>query len=648
MPRLFQAVPASFALLLAAMVGWTFADGEPGLEKSPSKPGAARISAHPRPSSAPKRPVGQAAGPRNYYQELFSSGEAAAKKPAAARVKAEPIKTRNTANITPKKAVPAPAVQETATDDDADLDDLDEDDGPTQAMDAQVEDVTKSENKIQQVTIQTRPRTPRIPLPPSTARVNSPASHSHAAQPLDAHFESGALSSAISLEWVKKSEFNVGQECAAELVVKNTGSSPVENVTVDAVFQTPVRVTSANPQPSDSREKLSWTFGRLAAGSEQRIAVKMIPSRRGDLGLTAQVRLTGAASAKFRVEEPLLNVALKGPEEVMLGEQATQMVVVSNPGTGAAHDVKISAEATSGLEHARANDARIEMEIGTILPGESRTIRLPLTGVKGGEQSVSVTASSSAQVSNVATAAINVISPSLAVTADGPALRYKGRNAKFTVNVTNDGSVANNNVRVVQTVAEGFQFVSADRGGKYDPDLRTVSWFVGRMESDQSIALNCELSAVQLGDFTQKVTAASDAGAKAETVVDTKVDGAASLTMELVDLDDPVEIGVETAYEIKVKNTGSKAATNVTLKCELPEGVQLLSAKGPTDAVAQRRTLTFKPLAELSPDQESVFRIHVKGLRDGNERVKALVSSDSLTEPLVQEEQTKFYSDGRR
>lgn len=648
MPRLFQAVAASLVLMLATMVGWTLADADGSSEESSSQSGAIRL-AKTRPSSAPKRTVVQSAGPRNYYQELFSSEDPAAKKSAAPRAKQEPIKTRNTANLTVRKAVPAAPVKDTETDDE---DDLNEDNGPAPLMKAVVDDAAKNKNKnkIQQVMIQTRPRTSRIPLPPSTTHVSaatSPAA-AHAASSLDAHFDSGSLSSAISLEWVKKSEFNVGQECAAELVVKNTGSSPVENVAVDAVFQTPVRVTSANPQPTDSREKLSWTFGRLAPGAEQRIAVKLIPSRRGELGLSAQVRLTGAASAKFRVEEPLLNVALQGTNEVMLGEQATQMVVVTNPGTGAAHDVKISAEASSGLEHARASDARIEMEIGTILPGESRTIRLPLTGVKGGEQSVSVTASSSAQVSNVATAAISVLSPSLAVSADGPALRYKGRNAKFTVNVTNDGTVANNNVRVVQTVAEGFQFVSADRGGKYDPELRTVSWFLGRMESDQSITLNCELSAVQLGEFTQKVTAASDAGARAETALDTKVDGAASLTMELVDLDDPVEIGVETAYEIKVKNSGSKAATNVTLKCELPEGVQLLSAKGPTDAVAQRHTLSFKPLAELAPDQESVFRVHVKGLRDGNERVKVLVSSDSLTEPLVQEEQTKFYSDGPR
>ena len=56
----------------------------------------------------------------------------------------------------------------------------------------------------------------------------------------------------------------------------------------------------------------------------------------------------------------------------------------------------------------------------------------------------------------------------------------------------------------------------------------------------------------------------------------------------------------------------------------------------------------FKPLSQLSPGQETVFRIHLKGVEEGNQRVKASVSSDTISEPLVQEEQTKFYSDERK
>jgi hypothetical protein len=80
----------------------------------------------------------------------------------------------------------------------------------------------------------------------------------------------------------------------------------------------------------------------------------------------------------------------------------------------------------------------------------------------------------------------------------------------------------------------------------------------------------------------------------------------------------------------------------------LPHGVQLINAKGATEPVAEKHLLKFKPLSQLAPGQESVFKVHVKGLSEGNQRIKARLSSDSLPEPLVQEEQTKFYSDTRR
>jgi len=99
---------------------------------------------------------------------------------------------------------------------------------------------------------------------------------------------------------------------------------------------------------------------------------------------------------------------------------------------------------------------------------------------------------------------------------------------------------------------------------------------------------------------------------------------------------------------VRVKNEGSKSATNVAVHCEIPAGVELLSAKGPTDASKEKRTVLFKPVPQLSPGQELVFRVYVKGMHPGDHRIKALVSSDSLEEPLLKEEQTKFYSDSRR
>ncbi|MBI1345701.1 DUF11 domain-containing protein [bacterium] len=450
----------------------------------------------------------------------------------------------------------------------------------------------------------------------------------------------------VVLEWVKKSDINVGQECELQLVAKNIGNGPAAQVKLEATFPTTVRLTSADPKPATSTDKLAWTFDGLPAGAEKRITVKLIPSRRGDLGTSAQVSYSSQSAHVFKVEEPLLKVAIKGPKDVLLGDPASQMITISNPGTGVAHNVKLEAVLSEGLEHPRGE--RLTIEIGSIAAGESQQVRLGMSAAKGGVQTLQLVASSSTEATAALTEKINVIAPSLAVNVTGPGLRYMGRAATYKIDVKNDGTVANNNVRVQHKVPEGFQFVSADHGGKYDADQRTVHWFIGRMEGNQQSHVSCELSPIAIGDFSHAVSVVSDAGVKADGKFETTVKGAASLSTEIVDLDDPVEVGVETAWEVRVKNDGSKAASNIAVVCELPENLQVIAAKGPTQAVADQRMIIFKGLQQLAPGQQAIYRIQVKGVVEGTHRLRARVTSDSLDEPLLMEEATKFYSDTKK
>lgn len=481
-----------------------------------------------------------------------------------------------------------------------------------------------------------------IPTPPSTKA--AAGAKTAAATTIAPTAETGPATPQVTIEWTKKGDINVGQECQVELHVKNGGSVPASQVAVDAVFPTTVRLTSAEPKPTASADKLTWSFDSLAPGAEQKITIKLIPSRRGDLGANAQVRFTGTSSTSFRVEEPMLKVALKGPAEVMLGDPASQFITVSNPGTGTAHDVKVEAKLSDGLGHGTRGE-KLVMEVGSIGPGETRTVRLGLEAIKGGQQSITVHATSSGEAGGVASTQLNVIAPSLKIAVDGPALRYKGRNAKYTLTVSNDGSVANNNIRVSQNVAEGFKFVSADRSGKYDASTKSVQWFLGRLEPGQTAKVTCELNATVIGDFSQTVAVLSDSGVRAEAKIDTKVDGIASLTMELVDIDDPVETGVETLYEIRVKNEGSKAASGVSIACELPAGMELITAKAPVDAIVEGRQILFKSLGQIAPGGQATYKIHVKGVEEGSHRMRVRMTGGSLTEPVVREEVTKVYSD---
>lgn len=449
---------------------------------------------------------------------------------------------------------------------------------------------------------------------------------------------------AVSLRWEAKGEVNVGQECKCLLIARNTSKVAARDVVVEAFFPRSVRLINAEPFPSNTEEHLTWNFENIAAGEEKSIEIVLIPAKRGEMNTSATVRFTGTAATILKVEEPQLKVAVKGTQSVEIGESATQTIVVTNPGSGVARDVAVVATIPDGLETA-SKGKQVELAIGALAAGETREIKLSLTAVGGGDQLLLVEARGGGNLVSETETAIQVTAPKLDVAATGPSIRYVGRAAQYHITATNKGAAATNNVRVVHTVPDSFEFVKADKGGVYNPSTRTISWFVGRIEAGQSQQLTCELTAKGIGDHAHKIEAAGENGALASTSVPTKVDGAASLVVEIRDLEDPVEVKAQTTYEVTVRNDGSKPASAVALTCELPAGMELVSADGPTTAVVERGLLIFKPISSISQGDSQTFRVKVTSAVAGNLRFRTRVSSASVTEPLVSEELTKFYAD---
>ena len=467
-----------------------------------------------------------------------------------------------------------------------------------------------------------------------------------AVAPAVAEFDHSAPSGtpAITLRWEARGEVNVGQECACVLIAKNTSKVAARDVVVEAFFPRSVRLIDAQPFPTNTEDHLTWNFENIGAGEEKAIEIKMVPAKRGELATSATVRFTGTSATVLRVEEPQLKVALKGTQSVEIGEAATQTIIVSNPGTGVARDVSIHATIPDGLETSNKGK-QVELAIGALAAGETREIKLSLTAVGGGDQLLLVEAKGEGNLISETETAIQVTAPKLDVAATGPSLRYVGRTAQYHIVATNKGAAATNNVRVVQVIPANFEFVKSDKGGVYNQATRTVSWFVGRIEAGESQSLTCELNAASIGDEPMKIEAAGENGALATATVATKVDGTASLVVEIRDLEDPVEVKAETTYEVTIRNDGTKPAQTVALTCELPAGIDLLKVDGPTSATVDRGLLVYKPITSIAPGESQTFKVRVTSKTAGNLRFRTRVSSASIADPLIAEELTKFYAD---
>lgn len=455
----------------------------------------------------------------------------------------------------------------------------------------------------------------------------------------------GRQEPAISLEWIGPPVAKVGQAVTCQIIVKNISGAPVQDVLVRNRIPTGVTVLSTQPKALNEGNSYIWDLGTLESRQEKRLDLQLQPFTKGDLACQASVTFTGSSTSHLMVREPKLAIKATGPDKVLLGDLANFTFIVENPGDGMAEQVKVKATLPEGLENTRGGI--VEFDVGNLRPQESRSVQLVCTTKAGGEQKCEVVAVAEGNLRAETSAMVDVIVPRIDIAGTGPKLRYLGRPAVYVFKVTNSGSAPTTNVTVSDQIPEGFKFQNASAGGRHDFATRTVSWYIGELSPGQSQEVSLEVLAINPGEHKHRAFVEAARGLRNDTEVVTQVEGLSALLMELVDLDDPVEIGVDTAYEIRVTNTGSKTETNLQLICTIPEKMEFRGAKGVGDCKShlQGKELIFDPLPKLAPRADAIYRVNVRGVAAGDLRFRARIMADGLSDPVLKEESTKVYGD---
>ena len=113
----------------------------------------------------------------------------------------------------------------------------------------------------------------------------------------------------------------------------------------------------------------------------------------------------------------------------------------------------------------------------------------------------------------------------------------------------------------------------------------------------------------------------------------------------MIDLDDPVEVGKEAVYEIRVMNQGTGPCTNVQLVAALAEGTEYKGRAARPRSRSRARHLIFEPIATLGVKGEAVYRVRVRGTTAGDLRFRVQLTCDQARTPVVKEESTRFYKE---
>jgi uncharacterized repeat protein (TIGR01451 family) len=447
---------------------------------------------------------------------------------------------------------------------------------------------------------------------------------------------------AVRMEWAGPAVAKIGVPADYVLNVQNLCAIPVQQVLVRVRLPEGLRAAGTEPKGIVEGNVLVWEVGGLQPRQERALQMRLVADKRGDMMPQAWVTFTGSAVTRIKVRQPRLAMKLKGPDKLNVGDPATLMLTITNPGDGSADTVRVRALLSEGLEHARGQ--KVEFEIGNLAAGESREVVLSCATRSGGTQHCEVIAEAEGGVAVRETAAMTVLAPRVVLRASGPGLRYLGRKAIYTFKVVNSSDMPASNVSVADVVPEGLKVLGATHGGRFEPTTHTVTWFIGEVPAGQAREVQLEVQAVGCGDHRHKVSVSGARGVRAEAETATHVEGVSALMVSLADPDTAIEVGSETIYEVRLSNTGSKPETDIRLMATIPDRMEFRSASG-GECRLNGEKLVFAPLANLPPQGEAVYRIRVKGMQTGTVRFKVQVTSASLTEPVIKMEATRIYSD---
>jgi uncharacterized repeat protein (TIGR01451 family) len=426
------------------------------------------------------------------------------------------------------------------------------------------------------------------------------------------------------------------------LKVTNLTETPVHDVIVTERLPQNFQLQSSDPQPEKEGTNLHWKLGSLDPKASREIKVSGVATTAENLKPCATVSFVVPlyVEANVAVVEPKLMLAQTAPKEVLLGAPIPTQIVVTNAGTGILEGIKIVDTLPAGFTTLNGR-SELLLDAGTLAPGQSRQFENSFRASKTGEFVHKILASAKGGLNAEASATTIVRRPVLALTKTGPARQYLGRPTTYEITVTNKGDAPAANVVVEDTLPPGAQKVQTSPAGQVLGSK--VVWELETLAVNASRKVIVTYTPGEPGVLSQAATAVAVCAEPVTATAETMIYGIAAVLLEVLDTEDPVQVGGQTTYVITVTNQGSSPSHNIQITATVEDSEEIVAADGPTPVVMERNTARSVPLATLAPKADAKWRVTVKALKAGDVRFKVTLTTAELARPVEETEATQLY-----
>lgn len=432
----------------------------------------------------------------------------------------------------------------------------------------------------------------------------------------------------------------LGQPFIYHVLVKNTGTTPAQEVIVEDRVPKGSKLTGTIPRAEQINDRIIWRLGAMGPGTEKKISIRVIPEKPGQIGSVATVNFATEVNTETKITSPKLAIKSDQPKAVNPGEITVVNYLITNSGTGDAKNVYVRSIIPPQFSHPGGDD--LEYNVGLIPAGETKQIQLKLKAIKPGAGKNISSVMGDGNVKAETEVPLKVIGngEKILLTRRGPKNRYLGRPCTFENVVTNNSEAPIQDISVFESIPPGMKFISASANGQFDPVRKVVQWDIPQLAASDMQVLSVELESTEVGKMVSTVQVVIDNSSKfsANLQSETTIIGQPLLKVETSELQGPLEIGEKMVMQVQLKNQGSAPATNVEFRVKIPRELVFLSAKGPLRYKQAGSYIIFGPAPELSEKATLNFELSLAARNKGDARVLVQVQSKQMQKPLSKEE----------
>ncbi len=288
----------------------------------------------------------------------------------------------------------------------------------------------------------------------------------------------GVQSQSICSVAVGEPVLSLSQTCPSTVIVGDTAEFSVTVANTGTGAATDVQVTAVVPHGmshDSGQAEITRNIGTVAAGSTATEVFTFTAIQPGSatnvVHVTGGKNLRDQATCDLTIEQPGIAITKTGPDNRFLGTTATYTIEVGNPGSApttgvVVHDTLPRGFAFEGANPQGAhapNSNDVSWNLGTIAPGDSKTLQVTGRAVSEGRHCNVATVQSERGLQDRAEACTTVegIAALLLEVTDSPDPVEIGTQTTYSIIVTNQGTANATNIKISATIPDGMEYVSS-------------------------------------------------------------------------------------------------------------------------------------------------------------------------------------------